>query len=182
MATSTAELRRSASSDTGMAQTKALASLVGVMIVAAVAALILVAFNHSSKSHNAAGTQPAASDVGHQSTTTPSVTTSAAPAPATTSAAPATKTATGSSATPTKSPSSTAAKTPTKGTDATSASRKPITYVVKHGDNLTVIAAWFHQHGYGHLYDLNRAKIGSNPNLIFPGEKITIAHGTMTTS
>ncbi len=51
---------------------------------------------------------------------------------------------------------------------------------VKRGDNLTVIAAWFHQHGYGHLYELNKAVIGDNPDLIFPGQKITIAHGSMT--
>jgi hypothetical protein len=188
MATSTAEPRRPFNSDQGVAQTKALASLVGVMIVAAVAALILVAFNHNGKSHNAAGTQPAASDVGRQSTTTPSVTTSAAPAPATTSAAPATKPVTVPSATKstTKStakaaPPSTPAKTSAAGT-STSAN-KTITYVVKRGDNLTVIAAWFHQHGYDNLYQLNRSRIGNNPNLILPGLKITVSHdGKMTSN
>ena len=53
---------------------------------------------------------------------------------------------------------------------------------MKPGDNLSVIAAWFHQHGYGAIYDANRAVIGTNPNLIFPGERITISHGSLTTT
>ncbi|MGI8761912.1 MAG: LysM peptidoglycan-binding domain-containing protein [Jatrophihabitantaceae bacterium] len=57
---------------------------------------------------------------------------------------------------------------------------KPITYTVKKGDNLTVIAAWFHLHGYGGLYERNKAVLGDNPNLIFPGQRITISSSGMT--
>ena len=63
----------------------------------------------------------------------------------------------------------------------TSAMLPPVTYTVKAGDTLSTIAAWFHKHGYGALYEANRAVIGSNPNLIFPGERITISSGVMTT-
>jgi nucleoid-associated protein YgaU len=57
-----------------------------------------------------------------------------------------------------------------------------ITYIVKPGDTLSGIAKWFSLHGYGALYAANRSVIGSNPNLIFPGERITISHGVMKLS
>jgi LysM repeat protein len=62
------------------------------------------------------------------------------------------------------------------------ATKPAITYTVKPGDNLTVIAAWFHLHGYGALYQWNKQVIGSNPNLIYPGQRITVsaAGNTMT--
>lgn len=60
--------------------------------------------------------------------------------------------------------------------------RRSLTYVVKPGDNLSVIAAWFKLHGYGSLYDWNKSVIGSNPNLIYPGERITISNGVMQLS
>jgi nucleoid-associated protein YgaU len=60
--------------------------------------------------------------------------------------------------------------------------RHSITYVVKRGDTLSGIAAWFAQHGYEAVYRANISVIGDNPNLIFPGERITIANGTMVTS
>jgi nucleoid-associated protein YgaU len=82
-----------------------------------------------------------------------------------------------------------ASPSPSATTAAAAASSSPaaaksgtITYVVKPGDNLSVISAWFHLHGYGALYDANRSVIGTNPDLIFPGERITISHGTLTTS
>jgi hypothetical protein len=56
----------------------------------------------------------------------------------------------------------------------------PITYVVKVGDNLTIIAAWFHLHGYGTLYEQNKAVIGDDPDLIYAGQRITISNGGMT--
>lgn len=62
------------------------------------------------------------------------------------------------------------------------AAKPPITYVVKKGDNLFVIAQWFKLHGYGNLYAANRAVIGDNPSLIYPGQRITIAKGQMTLS
>ena len=57
-----------------------------------------------------------------------------------------------------------------------------ITYVVLPGDNLTVIAAWFKLHGYGDLYAANAKVIGADPNIIKPGERITIANGLATMS
>ena len=52
---------------------------------------------------------------------------------------------------------------------------KQVTYTVKKGDNLTVIAAWFHQHGYQPIYDWNRTIIGQDPNLILPGQVFIVA-------
>lgn len=79
----------------------------------------------------------------------------------------------GHAATPNNSASAQAAESH----DATS-----ITYTVKPGDTLSGIAAWFWLHGYGALYEANKAVIGDNPNLIFPGERITIAGGVMNLS
>lgn len=61
-----------------------------------------------------------------------------------------------------------------------SPSVQAVTYVVKHGDTLSGIAEWFKLHGYGDLYSANIAQIGSNPNLIIPGERITISGTAMT--
>ena len=76
----------------------------------------------------------------------------------------------------------TAAKAATRKAAATKAAARkaPITYVVKPGDDLSSIAQWFALHGYGDLFRANRAVIGDNPNLIFPGQRITIARGRMT--
>jgi len=57
-----------------------------------------------------------------------------------------------------------------------------VTYVVKPGDSLTSIAAWFHLHGYGQLYEQNKAILGNDPSLIYPGQRITISSRGMTTS
>jgi LysM repeat protein len=67
-------------------------------------------------------------------------------------------------------------------TVATTAPAGPITYVVQPGDTLTKIAAWFKLHGYGQLYEQNKAVIGDNPRLIHPGQRITVAPTGMTTS
>ena len=56
----------------------------------------------------------------------------------------------------------------------------PISYTVRPGDTLSTIAAWFQLHGYQALYQANMAVIGANPDLIFPGQTITIANGTLT--
>jgi nucleoid-associated protein YgaU len=60
--------------------------------------------------------------------------------------------------------------------------KSSITYTVKAGDTLSGIAQWFMLHGYGALYTANWAVIGSNPNLIIPGERITITNGVMKLS
>jgi nucleoid-associated protein YgaU len=57
-----------------------------------------------------------------------------------------------------------------------------VTYTVKPGDTLSGIAEWFRLHGYGNLYAANVAVIGSDPNLINPGERITITDGVMRLS
>lgn len=62
------------------------------------------------------------------------------------------------------------------------ASSPAITYTVKSGDTLSGIAEWFKLHGYGELYRANMAVIGGDPNLIFPGQRITISHGKMSMS
>ncbi len=51
------------------------------------------------------------------------------------------------------------------------------TYIVHRGDNLTVIARWFHVRGYAPLYDWNKTVIGRNPDLIYPGQKIIVVPG-----
>jgi nucleoid-associated protein YgaU len=57
-----------------------------------------------------------------------------------------------------------------------------VTYTVKPGDTLSGIAEWFRLHGYGNLYAANVRVIGSDPNLINPGERITITDGVMRLS
>lgn len=48
-------------------------------------------------------------------------------------------------------------------------------HVVARGETLTAIAAWFDQTlGYQVTYALNKSIIGNNPDLIFPGEILTV--------
>jgi nucleoid-associated protein YgaU len=65
---------------------------------------------------------------------------------------------------------------------AQSGAHSSVTYTVRPGDTLSGIAEWFKLRGYGALYAANVAVIGSNPNLINPGERITIADGVMKLS
>jgi LysM repeat protein len=87
---------------------------------------------------------------------------------------------------PSSRPTHTAATgTPTVGAvprPAKSRAASSVTYTVKAGDTLSGIAEWFKLHGYGVLYAVNEAVIGSNPNLIIPGERITITKGVMKLS
>ncbi len=49
------------------------------------------------------------------------------------------------------------------------------TYTVVHGDTLSGIAARLHyQGGWQALYAKNKGVIGGNPNLILPGQKLTL--------
>lgn len=52
----------------------------------------------------------------------------------------------------------------------------PSTYTVVKGDSLWAIAKRCLGAGnrYGEIYELNRAVIGSNPNLIYPGQVLTL--------
>jgi nucleoid-associated protein YgaU len=48
-------------------------------------------------------------------------------------------------------------------------------YTVKSGDTLAKIAAAQHvKGGWRALYQLNRAQLGGNPNLIFPGQRLSL--------
>ena len=51
-----------------------------------------------------------------------------------------------------------------------------ITYVVVKGDNLTRIAQKFYGDGarWREIYNMNKAVIGGNPNLIYAGQVLTI--------
>ena len=68
----------------------------------------------------------------------------------------------------------------THGSSTQAHASSSITYTVKPGDTLSGIAEWFKLHGYGRLYNANQSVIGSNPNLIIPGERVTISHGAMS--
>lgn len=73
--------------------------------------------------------------------------------------------------------------TPTSGAPPTAstipaASPQMVYYTVAPGDNLTKIAAWFKLANYHPLYDWNTTVIGSNPNLIFPGQVLVVALST----
>jgi murein DD-endopeptidase MepM/ murein hydrolase activator NlpD len=58
---------------------------------------------------------------------------------------------------------------------ATGSAAKPATYVVVKGDTLSKIAAAKHvKGGWRKLYADNRSVIGSNPNLIRPGQHLTL--------
>jgi LysM repeat protein len=49
------------------------------------------------------------------------------------------------------------------------------TYTVKSGDSLSKIASQFHiAGGWQALYNSNRSAVGSNPNLIHPGQRLKI--------
>ncbi|WP_438310236.1 transglycosylase family protein [Streptomyces sp. HUAS TT3] len=51
----------------------------------------------------------------------------------------------------------------------------PNPYVVAPGDSLSSIATRRHvEGGWQALYETNRATVGSNPNLIFPGQRLTL--------
>ena len=54
------------------------------------------------------------------------------------------------------------------------------TYTVLPGDTLSAIAAWFKLHGYNDLYQANKAAIGADPNLIYPGQTITLSAAGVT--
>ncbi|MEU3776099.1 transglycosylase family protein [Streptomyces sp. NPDC032472] len=58
---------------------------------------------------------------------------------------------------------------------ATDTTVLPNPYVVAPGDSLSSIAVSRHvEGGWQALYETNRATVGSNPNLIFPGQRLTL--------
>jgi hypothetical protein len=114
--------------------------------------------------------------------TTPAVTT----APPSLAVSPPTPSLLAPTAPPSPSPTVTVTSGPATITTSPSASPSTastvtIIYTVRRGDNLFVIATWFHTHGYGAIYAANKAVIGSNPALIHPGLKLKIVGATPTT-
>ena len=51
-----------------------------------------------------------------------------------------------------------------------------IIYVAASGDNLSLIA-WKYGVHWQDIYEMNKAVIGGDPRLIFPGQKLTINAG-----
>jgi hypothetical protein len=62
-----------------------------------------------------------------------------------------------------------------------SSSAHNTTYTVRVGDTLPDVDRWLHHHGYGRLWATNRAALGSETHLLFPGERITVRNGVLTT-
>ena len=50
----------------------------------------------------------------------------------------------------------------------------PQHYTVKSGDNLSAIAQRYHLSGWQPLYHANAHAVGANPNLIYPGQVLTV--------
>jgi nucleoid-associated protein YgaU len=125
--------------------------IVSALGVAIVAAVVWVAFRGSSRTDdsNAVAAHPAA------------------PASTVTLTATATAVVTAPPVTPSAQPVTPVA--------SSSAPPKEITYTVRAGDNLFLIAQWFHQNGYQPIYDWNRTVIGQDPGLIRPGQVFVVA-------
>ena len=81
-----------------------------------------------------------------------------------------------SSAAPAKAPAQPAAPAPAPAATGTGGGGGGTTYTVKKGDNLWTLAKRFYGSGadYTKIYEANRDTIGSNPNLIYPGQTFTI--------
>jgi nucleoid-associated protein YgaU len=78
-----------------------------------------------------------------------------------------------------KSHKSTKPSTPSKSSTSTTKKSTPSTgtgnYVVRSGDTLSAIATANHvQGGWPALYERNKAVVGADPNLIFPGQRLTV--------
>jgi LysM repeat protein len=140
-----------------------------VAIVAAVAAvtlgLVLVRSGHSS-SGSPSPSQGATSPV-TSGTNTPPV---APSAPAT----PAVAATVGASAI-TVSPVQPTAFAASKSKAPPAKTPTYVRYTVMPGDNLFVIAQWFHQQGYTPIYEWNQTVIGKDPELIRPGQTLIVA-------
>lgn len=69
-----------------------------------------------------------------------------------------------------------AAVEPQREETASPAPPQPVTYTVVRGDCLYSIAKKFYGNGarYTVIYDANRSVVGGNPNLIYPGQVLTI--------
>jgi LysM repeat protein len=76
-------------------------------------------------------------------------------------------------------PAGPAGKTPTvpsKPPPKASGQKQSQYYTVKAGDSLSKIAAQFHiSGGWQSLYNTNRSVVGSNPNMIHPGQRLKVS-------
>jgi nucleoid-associated protein YgaU len=140
--------------------------------------------NHS---HKSAADASASKPLPTTTSPAPAVTT---PAPAVTTPAPAVTTTTpaATTTTPTAPASTSPTTTPKRTLTDTSkpvavpggsfvvvSGKVSLTHVVVHGDTLFGIAQWYKlMGGVTALYDWNHSTVGSDPNLIFPGEVLTI--------
>jgi nucleoid-associated protein YgaU len=152
-----------------MAQSKAvilLSSALGVLLTGGISAALVVSTNDSS----------ASDEPNVPSISTPSVTPGASELPFvdTTPLPTATPAPTAATA-----PAVVASPTAPAPVVTTAPAPEVLTYVVKKGDNLSVIAAWFKLNGYSGLYEANKAVIGGNPDLIHPGQVFRIVDGQM---
>ena len=108
--------------------------------------------------------------------TTASPTTASPPPAATNTVAPAASATTASPPTTAKSFAATSKPIAVAGgTFVVIGGEVSLTHVVAPGDTLFAISQWYKlMGGYAMLYKWNHSVIGSNPNLIFPGEVLTI--------
>ena len=106
-----------------------------------------------------------------QSSVLPALTLTSTPSGSPTSAAPSAP----ASEVPATTASAASASPAPASTALSAAQPSNVTYTVKRGDNLTVIAAWFNAHGYQPVYAWNRTVIGQDPNLIKPGQVLVVA-------
>lgn len=58
-------------------------------------------------------------------------------------------------------------------------SSSPAVFTVKTGDNLNVLARWFSDHGFIAEWMANKSTLASESRLLFPGERIIVARGTV---
>jgi hypothetical protein len=58
-------------------------------------------------------------------------------------------------------------------------SSSPTVFTVEAGDNLKVVARWFSDHGFIAEWTANESTLASESHLLFPGERIIVARGTV---
>jgi hypothetical protein len=58
-------------------------------------------------------------------------------------------------------------------------SSTPAVFTVKTGDNLKVLSKWFSDHGFIAEWMANKSTLASESHLLFPGERIIVAQGTV---
>lgn len=153
------------------------------VILATLVAIVVTQINwHSSKKNVAAPNHISVSHAADPSFVTPFSIAASTP----TSSAPVTITTPPVAISTTPAPPTTSTPTVTAPPDTTApvTTTAPATpvyqkiYIVRPGDTLTGISDFFKDNGYGSIYMWNKALIGSNPNLIFPGQALIVSQGS----